>query len=121
MRISDWSSYVCSSDLVGDVAFLAQVVDGLDPKELRGTVDGLKKQVGSGVAMLVAVNDGRASVAVGVTDDKIGSPSAVDLVMAAVAALGGKGGGGRTDLAQGGGPAAGAENATGGGREGVRQ
>ncbi|HWW59278.1 MAG TPA: alanine--tRNA ligase, partial [Sphingopyxis sp.] len=80
---------------VGDTAFIAQVVDGLDPKELRGTVDGLKKQVGSGVAMLVAVNDGRASVAVGVTNDKTGSLSAVDLVKAAVAALGGQGGGGR--------------------------
>lgn len=93
---------------VGDVAFLAQVVDGLDPKELRGTVDGLKKQVGSGVAMLVAVNDGRASVAVGVTDDQTGSHSAVDLVKAAVAALGGQGGGGRPDMAQGGGPNGGA-------------
>src|SRR3546814_2119192 len=112
MRISDWSSYVCSSDLVGDVAFLAQVVDGLDPKELRGTVDGLKKQVGSGVAMLVAVNDGRASVAVGVTDDKTSSHSAVDLVKAAVAALGGQGGGGRPDMAQGGGPDGGDRKST---------
>ncbi|WP_168452460.1 alanine--tRNA ligase [Sphingopyxis microcysteis] len=87
---------------VGDTAFIAQVVDGLDPKELRGTVDGLKKQVGSGVAMLVAVNDGRASVAVGVTE---GAPhNAVDLVKLAVAALGGQGGGGRPDMAQGGGP-----------------
>lgn len=87
---------------VGDTAFLAQVVDGLDPKELRGTVDGLKKQVGSGVAMLVAVNDGRASVAVGVTEGV--AHNAVDLVKAAVAALGGQGGGGRPDMAQGGGP-----------------
>ena len=95
---------------VGDTAFLAQVVDGLDPKDLRGTVDGLKKQVGSGVAMLVAVNDGRASVAVGVTEDKAGSLSAVDLVKAAVAALGGQGGGGRPDMAQGGGPDGAAAN-----------
>ncbi|MDR6834796.1 MULTISPECIES: alanine--tRNA ligase [unclassified Sphingopyxis] len=87
---------------VGDTAFIAQVVDGLDPKELRGTVDGLKKQVGSGVAMLVAVNDGRASVAVGVTDGV--AHNAVDLVKLAVAALGGQGGGGRPDMAQGGGP-----------------
>ena len=93
---------------VGDTAFLAQVVDGLDPKELRGTVDGLKKQVGSGVAMLVAVNDGRASVAVGVTDDKVTALSAVELVKLAVAALGGQGGGGRPDMAQGGGPNGGA-------------
>jgi alanyl-tRNA synthetase len=96
---------------IGDTAFIAQVVDGLDPKELRGTVDGLKKQVGSGVAMLVAVNDGRASVAVGVTEDKTGSVSAVDLVKAAVAALGGQGGGGRPDMAQGGGPDGGAADA----------
>ena len=96
---------------VGDTAFLAQVVEGLDPKELRGTVDGLKKQVGSGVAMIVAVNDGRASVAVGVTDDRTGSHSAVDLVKTAVAALGGQGGGGRPDMAQGGGPDGGAADA----------
>lgn len=96
---------------VGNTAFVAQVVDGLDPKELRGTVDGLKKQVGSGVAMLVAVNDGRASVAVGVTDDTTASHSAVDLVKLAVAALGGQGGGGRPDMAQGGGPDGGAADA----------
>jgi len=94
---------------VGDTAFIAQVVDGLDPKELRGTVDGLKKQVGSGVAMLVAVNDGRASVAVGVTDGV--AHNAVDLVKLAVAALGGQGGGGRPDMAQGGGPDGGAADA----------
>ncbi|MBR2174456.1 alanine--tRNA ligase [Sphingopyxis sp.] len=93
---------------VGDTAFLAQVVEGLDPKDLRGTVDGLKKQVGSGVAMLVAVNDGRASVAVGVTEGV--AHNAVDLVKAAVAALGGQGGGGRPDMAQGGGPDGGAAN-----------
>jgi alanyl-tRNA synthetase len=97
-------------ETVGDTAFLAQVVDGLDPKELRGTVDGLKKQVGSGIAMLIAVNDGRASVAVGVTDDVVARHSAVDLVKAAVAALGGQGGGGRPDMAQGGGPDGGAAN-----------
>jgi alanyl-tRNA synthetase len=93
---------------VGDTAFLAQVVEGLDPKDLRGTVDGLKKQVGSGVAMLIAVNDGRASVAVGVTEGV--AHNAVDLVKAAVAALGGQGGGGRPDMAQGGGPDGGAAN-----------
>ena len=64
----------------------------------------MKQRVGSGVAALVAVNEGRASVAVGVTDDLVGQVSAVDLVKAAVAALGGQGGGGRPDMAQGGGP-----------------
>ncbi|MEQ7872830.1 alanine--tRNA ligase [Sphingomonas sp. ASV193] len=89
---------------VGGTAFLGRVVEGLDPKELRSTVDAMKSEVGSGVAALVAINDGRASVAVGVSADKAGKPSAVDLVKAAVAALGGQGGGGRPDMAQGGGP-----------------
>ena len=64
----------------------------------------MKQRLGSGIAALVAVNEGRASVAVGVTDDLTGQVSAVDLVKAAVAALGGQGGGGRPDMAQGGGP-----------------
>lgn len=89
---------------VSGIAFLRQVVDGLDPRGLRGAVDEMKQRVGSGVAALVAVNDGRASVAVGVTDDLVAQVSAVDLVKAAVAALGGQGGGGRPDMAQGGGP-----------------
>jgi len=89
---------------VGGHAFLGQVVEGLDPKGLRGAVDEMKGRIGSGVAMLVAVNEGRASVSVGVTADLAGALSAVDLVKAAVAALGGQGGGGRPDMAQGGGP-----------------
>jgi alanyl-tRNA synthetase len=84
--------------------FLGQMVEGLDPKGLRGAVDEMKKRLGSGIAALIALNDGRASVAVGVTDDLAGQVSAVELVKAAVAALGGQGGGGRPDMAQGGGP-----------------
>jgi alanyl-tRNA synthetase len=89
---------------VGGHAFLGQVVEGLDPKGLRGEVDSMKQRLGSGIAALVAVNEGRASVAVGVTDDLTGQFSAVELVKSAVAALGGQGGGGRPDMAQGGGP-----------------
>ncbi|WP_300974546.1 alanine--tRNA ligase [Sphingomonas sp. LHG3406-1] len=89
---------------VAGVAFIGRVVEGLDPKALRPEIDGLKQQLGSGIAALVAVNDGRASVAAGVTADLAGQISAVDLVKAAVAALGGQGGGGRPDMAQGGGP-----------------
>jgi alanyl-tRNA synthetase len=89
---------------VGGYKFLGQVVEGFDPKGLRAAVDDMKKRLGSGIGALVAVNDGRASVAVGVTDDLAGQVSAVDLVKAAVAALGGQGGGGRPDMAQGGGP-----------------
>jgi len=84
--------------------FLGQVVEGFDPKGLRAAVDDMKKRLGSGIGALVAVNEGRASVAVGVTEDLAGQLSAVDLVKAAVATLGGQGGGGRPDMAQGGGP-----------------
>ncbi|MBB3910724.1 alanine--tRNA ligase [Sphingomonas desiccabilis] len=91
-------------ETVGGVAFVGQVLDGLEAKALRGAVDEAKQRIGSGVVALVAVNDGRASVAVGVTADLVGTHSAVDLVKAAVAALGGQGGGGRPDMAQGGGP-----------------
>jgi alanyl-tRNA synthetase len=84
--------------------FLGQVVEGFDPKGLRSAVDDMKKRLGSGIGALVAVNEGRASVAVGVTDDLAGQVSAVELVKAAVATLGGQGGGGRPDMAQGGGP-----------------
>ena len=89
---------------VGGVAFSGQVLDGMNPRELRGLLDDAKKRLGSGVAAIVAVNDGKAAVAVAVTDDLTGSHSAVDLVRAGVEAVGGKGGGGRPDMAQGGGP-----------------
>jgi len=89
---------------VGGVKFSGQVIDGLDPKELRGLLDQAKARMGSGVAVAVAVNEGKASIAAAVTDDLTARVSAVDLVRAGVAALGGKGGGGRPDMAQGGGP-----------------
>ncbi|MES2903725.1 MAG: alanine--tRNA ligase [Pseudomonadota bacterium] len=97
-------SEAAGPEQVAGHAFLGQVVDGLDPKNLRGEVDAMKQRLGTGIAALIATNDGRASVAVGVTDDLIATVSAVDLVKAAVAALGGQGGGGRPDMAQGGGP-----------------
>ncbi len=89
---------------IGGVKFSGQVLQGMDPKALRGLLDEAKKRLGSGVAAIVAVNDGRATVAAGVTDDLTSRVSAVDLVRAAVAAVGGQGGGGRPDMAQGGGP-----------------
>ena len=89
---------------VAGVKFSGQVLEGLDPKELRPLLDAAKQQLGSGVAAVIAVNDGKASIAVAVTDDLTARFSAVDLVRAGVAALGGKGGGGRPDMAQGGGP-----------------
>src|SRR5690606_13508579 len=74
---------------IGGVKFSGQVLQGMDPKALRGLLDEAKKRLGSGVAAIVAVNDGRATVAAGVTDDLTGRVSAVDLVRAAVAAVGG--------------------------------
>ena len=93
-----------AAERVNGHAFLGQVVEGFDPKGLRAAVDDMKRKLGSGIGALVAVNEARASVAVGVTDDLAGQVSAVELVKAAVAALGGQGGGGRPDMAQGGGP-----------------
>ena len=98
------TSEAAGPEQVGGHAFLGQIVDGLNPKNLRGEVDAMKQRLGSGIAALIATNEGRASVAVGVTDDLVATVSAVDLVKAAVAALGGQGGGGRPDMAQGGGP-----------------
>ena len=89
---------------VGGVKFSGQVIDGLEAKELRGLLDEAKARMGSGVAAIVAVNDGRAAIAAAVTDDLTGRYDAVALVRAGVEALGGKGGGGRPDMAQGGGP-----------------
>ncbi|SFP39259.1 alanine--tRNA ligase [Sphingomonas rubra] len=89
---------------VNGTAFIGQVLDGFEAKGLRGAVDEARQRLGSGVAAIVAVNDGRASVAVGVTPDLVASRNAVDLLRVAVVALGGQGGGGRPDMAQGGGP-----------------
>ena len=90
---------------VAGTAFIGQVLEGVDPKQLRGLVDEAKQRVGSGVVAMLAVNEGRASIATGVTEDLTSRYRAVDLVRTAVAALGGQGGGGRPDMAQGGGPA----------------
>jgi alanyl-tRNA synthetase len=90
---------------IGSVKFLARTVQGLNPKDLRGLIDDGKKQVGSGVVAVVGVTeDGKAGLAVGVTEDLVKSLSAVDLVKVGAEALGGKGGGGRPDMAQAGGP-----------------
>ena len=83
---------------------LARVLEGVPAKELRGLVDEGKKQIGSGVIAYIGVEDGKAALAVGVTDDLKDKISAVELVKAGVAAVGGQGGGGRPDMAQGGGP-----------------
>ena len=102
---------LCLSDLpgllsldIGGFAFLPQRLDGTPPRELRPMVDGLKKKLGSGVCAIVTVNDGKAALVVGVSDDLTARISAVNLVRAGAAILGGSGGGGRADMAQAGGP-----------------
>jgi alanyl-tRNA synthetase len=90
---------------VGDVKLLARAVEGIDLKDLRSLADEGKKQVGSGVVAIVGKSDdGKAGIVVGVTADLTGRFSAVDLVRKGAEALGGKGGGGRPDMAQAGGP-----------------
>jgi len=91
---------------IGGVPFLGQVLPGVGPKDLRGLIDAHKERLGSAAILLVATDGGKAAVAAGVTEDLTGRISAVDLVRAAVEAVGGKGGGGRPDMAQGGGPEA---------------
>ena len=90
---------------VGDIKLMARAVEGIDLKDLRSLADEGKKQLGSGVVAIVGVTgEGKAGVVVGVTSDLTARFSAVDLVRKGAEALGGKGGGGRPDMAQAGGP-----------------
>src|SRR5471030_2690900 len=89
---------------VGDIKMIGRVLNGVPGKDLKGMADAFKKKLGSGVVALIGIEEGKASAVVGVTDDLSKTVNAVDLVKAAVTALGGKGGGGRPDMAQGGGP-----------------
>ena len=90
-------------ETVAGVSFMAQTLKGVSGKDLRGLIDEHKARLGSGVILLVADTGEKAAVAAGVTDDLTGRISAVDLVRVAAEALGGKGGGGRPDMAQAGG------------------
>ena len=90
---------------LGGVKLLARTVQGVAPKDLRGLVDDAKRQLGSGIVAIVGVSEeGKAGLVVGVTGDLTASYDAVELARIGAEALGGKGGGGRPDLAQAGGP-----------------
>ncbi|MEM7620882.1 MAG: alanine--tRNA ligase [Pseudomonadota bacterium] len=90
---------------LGDVKFFARTVSGIPPKDLRGLVDDGKRKIGSGIVVIIGVtDDGKAGIVVGITDDLIKTYDAVSLVQTGAKALGGKGGGGRPDMAQAGGP-----------------
>ena len=85
---------------IGDVAFDGRVVDGVPGRELKSLADDLKRRIGSGVVAVVSRADGKAAIVVGVTPDLTGRFDAVELVRLGAEALGGKGGGGRADMAQ---------------------
>ncbi len=89
---------------ISGIKFAGRALSGVPPKDLKGLADDLKKQVGSGVVALVSVNEGKASLVVGVTEDLTADLDAVALVKVGSAAVGGGGGGGRPDMAQAGGP-----------------
>ena len=90
---------------VGGAKLLARAVEGVETKDLKSLVDDGKKQIGSGVVAIVGVTeDGKAGIVVGVTADLTARFNAVELVRKGAEALGGKGGGGRPDMAQAGGP-----------------
>jgi alanyl-tRNA synthetase len=89
---------------VGGVKFASRKLDGVPARELKAMVDALKRQVGSGVVAIAAEAEGKASLVVGVTEDLTDKLSAVDFVRVGAEKLGGKGGGGRPDMAQAGGP-----------------
>ncbi|HZQ39959.1 MAG TPA: alanine--tRNA ligase, partial [Rhizomicrobium sp.] len=93
-----------TSETIAGLKIVLKLVQGVSPKDLKSLADGAKGQVGSGVVAFVAAADGKASIVVGVTDDLTARISAVDLVRVAAEAIGGKGGGGRPDMAQAGGP-----------------
>jgi alanyl-tRNA synthetase len=89
---------------IAGIRLAARNLGDVPARELRGIAEAIGKQIGGGVVALVATNDGKASVVVGVAPELTSRFSAVDLVRAAAAAVGGKGGGGRPDMAQAGGP-----------------
>jgi len=96
---------------IGGVKLAARNLGDVPARDLKGLADAILKQLGSGVVALVSTAEGKASIVVGVSADMTGKISAVDLVRAAAAAVGGKGGGGRPDMAQAGGPDAGQADA----------
>jgi alanyl-tRNA synthetase len=89
---------------INGIKLAARKLDGIPARDLKGMADDIKKQIGSGVVALASAAEGKASLVIAVSDDLTARISAVDLVRAAVAPLGGKGGGGRPDMAQAGGP-----------------
>ena len=102
LAMSGGGSAAPETETIAGTAFLAQVLSGVSGKDLPALIDAHKERMGSGAVLLIADADGKVAVAAGVSTDKTDAVSAVDIVKAAVAAMDGKGGGGRPDMAQGG-------------------
>ena len=93
-------------ETINGIDFVVQTLTGVSGKDLPALVDSHKEKIGSGVILLIADTGGKAAIAAGVTPDLIDRISAVDIVRKAAVALGGRGGGGRPDMAQAGGASA---------------
>ncbi len=93
------------AEQIGNVTFMGQVIAGIEPKALRGLADEQMKAIGTGIVAIIAANENSNTVVVAVSPAYHGTVTAPDLVRAATEAMGAQGGGGRPDMAQGGGPA----------------
>ncbi len=104
LNTSDISDTGTHSSLINDVKVVSKVLNAMPPKELKGLVDEIKKDIVTGIVIVISTLNKKASIVVGVTEDITNKYDAVEFTKAAVELLGGKGGGGRPDMAQGGGP-----------------
>ncbi len=105
LALSGGSGPKAEAEQIGDVTFMGQVIAGIEPKALRGLADDQMKAIGSGVVAIIAANENSNTVVVAVSPALHDTVTAPDLVRAATEAMGAQGGGGRPDMAQGGGPA----------------
>ena len=105
LAISGGSGPKAEAETIGDVTFMGQVINGIEPKALRGLADDQMKAIGSGIVAIIAANENSNTVVVAVSPALHATLTAPDLVRAATEAMGAQGGGGRPDMAQGGGPA----------------
>ena len=104
LNTSNFSNNKTDYENVGDVKVISKIMNDLPSKELKGLVDAFKKELKEGIVVLISITNNKASLVVGVTQGLVNAYDAVDLTKIGVEVLGGKGGGGRPDLAQGGGP-----------------
>jgi alanyl-tRNA synthetase len=107
LALSGGSGPKTEAEDIGGMAFIGQVIAGIDPKALRGLADEQMKTMGTGIVAIIAANENSNTVVVAVSSELHGTVTAPDLVRAATTAMGSQGGGGRPDMAQGGGPAGG--------------